>query len=1454
MLVRTENWEVVLMRIVIFSTCPGGVYSGGRYHALIAGYCLARRGHQVYFVTDNEPVFDTDLRPISPENPVKIVLTKDFEVVSDLRFDHVIIAPQSTKYRRLYMNAIRLAESNQAALSFFCFEAANWFNEISPVKRPLFSWSEWHLPVARGALILCSASESERYARSYFTDLHPETAFGVWKPAINQVARDAAAPSEAQGDILIFARPMDAHKGSDVVEQLLVPELKDHRIVVVIGNPRGAEDYRARLETLAGQRGNKISFSFGLSDVEKFEALNRASALVFPSFFEGYGYPPIEALATDTHCIAYDLPVIRENCGDLVRYVPPGDVAALRCELIAALQSPVPRTSTLEAVRFLSDIDIRAQALEDALETYRTQRNARQMPSASALAKRRCNISLPQQVRLGDRVLIHFMISMSYRISSAVFSDGKSRSCCVIPSIAVKGGILHHMLIDLPMENGNLPEWLGGQLFLTFHGHAGATIDLPASFEDCGKSLPFDSSSAGVTQVFDAPKSVVLFSWALPAQEYDAAIWATSGQDGMLYIPGDVGLVTSGHRTRTGLNQGVSCGISFYMPENRPLGTTNHLLLLRNGSIVFSCEIPQEEMASAARKTATSIEQTSGDLLPQRNQFRALARYSSNRGQIVGWTDAIENVVQIELRKKAVGSDKPQVLARLAPNVIRPDVAKQYRLSRDKLGFCLMLPPSENRSECSVAFKSQGEQIGIVDWIKSDTDTISLPSLKTGPLVVSLTDEMKGGSVAIIRRPPKQAITKFIYDAAKGTLLLQGWILAKGTVTVKIVRADTYEEIGTLGKLIERADVAKKFGSQYLESGIDFEIGVVSLSKAGYLLRVTVDKVVFEADQLPPPQLSNVKEFRVADCRYDPKWPALWVRGSFVCPEVRLAGIEIRQGGRILCTGAVNIKQLRHGDPLAGWRVESVLDQPIDPNQPLEVRGITHERAVASIRFVPNEVTKAPAVANIDEAVARLGLAGAFHKHVAPAGLEAGHTVLLVVHNLDAVDRPEKLNALVSLRAALLVEGLQLVVFHHCKNRVSGDLPEINFFDPFFDLVRQIEGADLGKAVRSVLPQESMSGIVGALYGFISSQNMSPPSWKDCTDQIEEEAQRLYYVLRALNPRHVLLWHQWNSLMDIGRNLCQGMGLTSAYLHEGMLPKTMTYDPKGMMADAECVGVTMQVDSDGPTPEQALWLNRAEAVITTIREDGLDRKPLSGLRVGNDLRRIADSMGARLIFYAGINDWHSGNLPEAGGAIHSPFFRDTLDGLDALLEIAEENNWLIMFKPHPNLYPRPIAPHPRLFVVRESNTLDCIDVSDVVATILSSICYISLSRRKATILLGRNTLTGTGSAYEIDDRGKLAIVVAQALETTDTPLRFAAFRNHVAALLRDYLYSYDPADTLAILSHVDLIKRLLRDIPKMSTGSPVVELASEASAEQPAIDLSAPPARSKRKLVRHEAS
>jgi glycosyltransferase involved in cell wall biosynthesis len=70
-----------------------------------------------------------------------------------------------------------------------------------------------------------------------------------------------------------------------------------------------------------------------------------ATALCFPSLYEGFGLPPLEALAAGTPVVASDIPAVREVVGTrlaAVRLVPPSDPVALAAALAAVLAEPRP--------------------------------------------------------------------------------------------------------------------------------------------------------------------------------------------------------------------------------------------------------------------------------------------------------------------------------------------------------------------------------------------------------------------------------------------------------------------------------------------------------------------------------------------------------------------------------------------------------------------------------------------------------------------------------------------------------------------------------------------------------------------------------------------------------------------------------------------------------------------------------------------------------------------------------------------------------------------------------------------------------------------------------------------------------------------------------------------------------------------------------------------------------
>jgi glycosyltransferase involved in cell wall biosynthesis len=96
---------------------------------------------------------------------------------------------------------------------------------------------------------------------------------------------------------------------------------------------------------------NRVAFTGSVSDAELRALYAGASAFVFPSHREGFGLPPLEAMALGTPVVCTSAASLPEVVGKAAVMFPPGDQSALVDALARVLRGPTLRQSLVEKGR-----------------------------------------------------------------------------------------------------------------------------------------------------------------------------------------------------------------------------------------------------------------------------------------------------------------------------------------------------------------------------------------------------------------------------------------------------------------------------------------------------------------------------------------------------------------------------------------------------------------------------------------------------------------------------------------------------------------------------------------------------------------------------------------------------------------------------------------------------------------------------------------------------------------------------------------------------------------------------------------------------------------------------------------------------------------------------------------------------------------------------------------------
>jgi len=354
-------------KVALVGEMPAQGYSGGRYVAWTMAEALAEQENEVFFVTNYRPEFSEDFVQYKRHDRIQVILTRNFYDfdLSEKELDYVICIPALRMGKKFYQACVDFSIKKKARFAFINFETPNWYNLYAEMNRSEEDFLVLKEMCKYGALVISISKEGEKYAKEYYNQHLSSTAFTAWLPPINSLVADEIQ-EEKKNQVMVFLRVQDKHKGGNDFLQLLGEYLRGMTCVCIVGIGKIPEDFLAEATEKAKKYGIELRFETGLNDRDKFIELKRSKLLLFPSHFEGYGIPPVEALYCGTKCVVYDLPVLREVSGEALIYSERNNIQALRKQAEKMLQTEDIAPTCVDS----ADFNKQATRLQEILDLH----------------------------------------------------------------------------------------------------------------------------------------------------------------------------------------------------------------------------------------------------------------------------------------------------------------------------------------------------------------------------------------------------------------------------------------------------------------------------------------------------------------------------------------------------------------------------------------------------------------------------------------------------------------------------------------------------------------------------------------------------------------------------------------------------------------------------------------------------------------------------------------------------------------------------------------------------------------------------------------------------------------------------------------------------------------------------------------------------------------------------
>jgi glycosyltransferase involved in cell wall biosynthesis len=268
-----------------------------------------------------------NIKFVSPKGIYHIELAKELEVIEfGILKSHLWEQIELPLFLKTKSNPLLINLCSSAPILYknqiitihdaIVFLHSEWFSKT------FYQWYKFLLPkISQNSIKIITVSSNSRNDLSKFLNI-PKEKFVLIHNAADELFVENSFINKEK--IILSVSSLDPRKNfENLIKGFLHSKLdKEYQLVIV-----GAESASFPKHELFDQisTNKNISFTGYLSDSELIEYYQKSTLFVYPSLYEGFGIPPLEAMACGTPVITSNNSSLPEVCGDAAIFVDPKD-------------------------------------------------------------------------------------------------------------------------------------------------------------------------------------------------------------------------------------------------------------------------------------------------------------------------------------------------------------------------------------------------------------------------------------------------------------------------------------------------------------------------------------------------------------------------------------------------------------------------------------------------------------------------------------------------------------------------------------------------------------------------------------------------------------------------------------------------------------------------------------------------------------------------------------------------------------------------------------------------------------------------------------------------------------------------------------------------------------------------------------------------------------------------